>query len=308
MGLEKINRKQAILILLHDNFEIFEKNLELLDSHFFDIFIHLDKSSDSAVFNRIITTVKYSRVYLVEDRINIRWGDYSIVQAELALLKLAYNTDNYLYYHLISGTDFILDTPKSIYHFFVNNQGTEFIHFFDISKNKKFYYNRYLYKYHLSYPKKKNSFTKAFYQSYIFMNQAIQRLFKLSNNASLCEFYLGSQWFSITGDCVAFILGKENLIDKMFNKTLVPDECFLQTIIVMNEDTHSRIVKNNQSYNSIKREIIFENGKPRVWTIDDKDIIKYSEALFIRKLQKGLSDDLVDYLFNKIKRKKEDGL
>ncbi len=47
--------KQAVLIIVHKNTYVLEKNLQLLDSPYIDIFIHVDKKcSDFTTFiNRL---------------------------------------------------------------------------------------------------------------------------------------------------------------------------------------------------------------------------------------------------------------
>lgn len=52
------------------------------------------------------------------DRVDVRWGDYSVVEAELKLLRAAV-AENYQYFHLISGMDLPLKPQAEIHVFLI---------------------------------------------------------------------------------------------------------------------------------------------------------------------------------------------
>lgn len=70
------------------------------------------------------------------DRVDVRWGDYSVVEAELKLLRAAV-AENYQYFHLISGMDLPLKPQAEIHAFFDRHIGKEFIQFLDDECTKK---------------------------------------------------------------------------------------------------------------------------------------------------------------------------
>ena len=64
------------------------------------------------------------------------------------------------------------------------------------------------------------------------------------------DFYYGSAWFSITGDCMKFILSyieNNKKYIEFFKNSIYPDEMFFQTII-MNSKYSKSIVNNNLRY------------------------------------------------------------
>ena len=71
-------------------------------------------------------------------------GGYSMINAELQLLKYATLQGNYLYYHLLSGEDLPIKTQDDIHDFFEEHQGKEFVRF---ECNKFQYYDRVRYYY-----------------------------------------------------------------------------------------------------------------------------------------------------------------
>ena len=96
-------KKHAYLIMAHDNFYILEKLIQLIDYDLNDIYIHIDKKAKNFNFNYFRNLVNKSNIYFVK-RFNVRWGGYSIVEAELELLNKAIKGE-YEYYHIISGVD-----------------------------------------------------------------------------------------------------------------------------------------------------------------------------------------------------------
>ncbi|EKZ0415708.1 hypothetical protein QL857_001223, partial [Enterococcus faecium] len=149
-------KKQAYLILAHGSLEIFSALIKTLDFKGNDIFVHIDKTTDEKNFIREGNKLKSSNIFFIEDRYKIRWGDFSIVQAELALLKSAISIGEYSYYHLISGVDFPIKDMETIYNYF-SNSNFEFIQFWDReTQNKKYFQNRYRY-YDFFIPKKRTN-------------------------------------------------------------------------------------------------------------------------------------------------------
>ena len=120
-------KKHAYLIMAHDNFYILEKLIQLIDYDLNDIYIHIDKKAKNFNFNYFRNLVNKSNIYFVK-RFNVRWGGYSIVEAELELLNKAIKGE-YEYYHIISGVDLPLKSQEYIHKFFNANRGKEFIIF-----------------------------------------------------------------------------------------------------------------------------------------------------------------------------------
>ena len=117
--------KQAYLLMAHSNLEQLNFLIRSLDSEFSDIFLHLDAKSKINP-DEIVRPVS-SQLYFC-DRINVYWAEYSQVQCELNLLRLATRIGKYNYYHLISGMDFPLKNQKEI-HTMLRNRNDIFIHF-----------------------------------------------------------------------------------------------------------------------------------------------------------------------------------
>ena len=132
--------RHAHLIIAHNNFEILEKTLKILDDEKNDFYIHIDKKVKNFDFEKIKNIVKKSKIIFTE-RIDIKWGHSSQIDCELILLKSAAN-NSYSYYHLLSGVDMPIKPKEEIYNFFEKNLGKEFIHFqnkiYNMKNNDRF--------------------------------------------------------------------------------------------------------------------------------------------------------------------------
>ena len=287
-----MNKKDAYLILAHRNDYLFNTLIELLDNENNDIYIHMDKKTKNINEELIKNKVKKSNIYFV-DRIKCNWGGFSLVKAELNLLKEA-TKNNYRYYHLLSGQDLPIKSQNEIYDFFEKHKGKQFISFqdekFKFEKRIKYYY-----------PFQEILGRKSFKTLYgrILSNTPIklQNIFKLYRNKNI-SFQKGDQWFSITNDFAKYIIENEKKYKKIFKNTYCSDELFIQTILINSKyinDLYSN--EYNNSKVSTKRFIDWNRGTPYVWKKDDFNELISSEALYARKFDEKTDKEII----NKIK-------
>lgn len=128
--------KHAYLIMAHNDFYILDKLIHSIDNTNNDIFIHIDKKVYNFDKQKFLSITSYSKVFFV-DNFNVYWGEYSQIQAEISLFESAYNSGNYRYFHLISGSDMILKNQNWIHDFFNKNDGYEFLQCANIEYLKK---------------------------------------------------------------------------------------------------------------------------------------------------------------------------
>lgn len=197
--------KHAYLIIAHNNFEILEKTLKILDDEKNDFYIHIDKKVKNFDFERVKNIVKKSKINFTE-RIDVKWGHSSQIDCELILLKSAVK-NNYSYYHLLSGVDIPIKSKDEIYNFFEKNLGKEFIHT-SIINNKSELNSRYYY-YHLfpHYSRSSYKYIIGVIEKVFLKIQKILKINRVKNKN--IKFFYGAQWFSITNDLVEYILSKE---------------------------------------------------------------------------------------------------
>lgn len=291
--------KQAIMIIAHNNIWTLKKIIEILDSKYFDIYIHLDKKSNLNP-EELKNTTKESKLFIYKE-INVRWADYSQIECELFLLEQATQNQPYDYYHLISGSDFPLKKAKEIYDFFKKHQGKEFIHFYSEKiPNDKLNRIKYYYTF-IKYGRKNKilrvmEFISILIQKILFIN----RLRK--NNLSI---QYGSQWFSITNSFAQYLLENKTTIKKTFHHTFAPDEEVIQTMVY-----NSKFIKNlyyakyDDNYKACAREIDWKRGNPYTYTIEDYKKLITSEGMFARKVDENKDKEIIELIHKKLMKEK----
>lgn len=288
-----MTNRHAYLIMAHNNFEQLKKLVECIDYKDNDIYIHIDKKVKNIDYNNIEKNVVYSKIYWINKRINVKWGDYSQVKCEMLLLKKAFEK-KYLYYHLISGSDMLLKKPEIINEFFEKNKGKEFLHFESSAQNKE-YIDR-ISKYYFFVGRNKNIVKKILYKSILFFQKPSNR--KVNNLVVL----KGANWCSITNDFVKYLIDNEKYIKHIFNHTLNPDEIFMQTMLI-NSKFKERLYYNkfDNNYESIMYCIDWKRGNPYEFTMDDYDYLINSKMLFARKFNWNKDKNIIEKLYNNIK-------
>lgn len=297
--------RHAILITTHDNVEISKNLLSLYDDKNIDFYFLIDKKAKTYDEERLKKVCKESKVYFVP-KINIYWGSFSQIQAEYILLENAVKK-SYDYYHLISGCDIPLYTKNEFFDFFEQNKGKEFVEYSPkeiAEKNKVQDRVKYYYAFMESVreksaiKRKPKTFLREFFLK-------LQRLLKIDRTKGK-EFQYGSNWFDITDDFAKYVLKNKPWVIKHFKKTCCADELFLQTLLF-----NSPFYSNNYYCLNKKNRILQRNrytdwtrGQPYTFKKEDyNEIINIKESLFIRKFNYKNDAEIVNKLFDWLRKK-----
>ena len=297
--------RHAILITTHDNVEISKNLLSLYDDKNIDFYFLIDKKAKSYNEEVLKDICKKSNVYFVP-KINIYWGSFSQIQAEYILLENAVKK-SYDYYHLISGCDIPLYTKNEFFDFFEQNKGKEFVEYSPkeiAEKNKVQDRVKYYYAFMESVreksaiKRKPKTFLREFFLK-------LQKLLKIDRTKGK-EFQYGSNWFDITDDFAKYILKNKPWVIKHFKKTCCADELFLQTLLF-----NSPFYSNNYYCLNEKNRILQRNrytdwtrGQPYTFKKEDyNEIINIKESLFIRKFNYKNDAEIVNKLFDWLRKK-----
>lgn len=282
--------RHAYLIMAHNNFQVLDKLISLLDDPRNDIYVHLDKKAKNIRTNEFRT--KNSGLYFIK-KIKIHWGGFSQIKCELLLLKAAYKK-NYDYYHLLSGVDLPIKTQDYIHEFFNKNKGKEFIHFdqyqYDTTNNEKIMFYHFL------------QDTPAYkIKNYIRIKLLnFQKLIGINRIKYIdSEFQKGANWFSISDNFAGYILSKEKWIKKVFKFTRCADEIFIQTLAwnsIYRENLYNKEFNNN--YLSCMRYIDWNRGNPYIWRNEDFNKLINSEYLFARKFDYDTDKEIINRIYD----------
>lgn len=264
--------KQAFLIMAHNNLPMLQALISSLDHKKVDIYIHIDLKFKDFKEEVLLDKIQFSNIYFV-DKQKVFWGGYSQIQVELSLFRAAYfSSQNYTYYHLMSGQDVLLQPIDSILEYFSNQYPSQFIEYDRVDestlKRIKFYY-----------PFQDRINKRSISSRVAKVGVEVQKILRVDRiKKNELAFYKGSNWVSITRDAVGSILKETKpIIEKSFKNGFLVDEMYKQTII--GQTKHKYDIKNNNL-----RYIDWERGNPYTFKVSDLPELISSNKLFARKV------------------------
>ena len=297
--------KHAYCILAHNEPEVFAKLITAIDYPENDIYVHVDRSANIKLFDSV--RCNFSRLLFIKNRITCRWGTFSIVEAELTLLKEALNNGEYSYLHLLSGVDLPLKVQAYIHSFFdCENPGKNFIGFSPRESTLSSIRDK-TSRYHLFIHRPDGSLIASLTNRLNVFSVKTQAFFHICRNSSSC-IYKGPQWFSITKSFCAYLLTQEDEIRHRFRFTRCPDEMFVQTIFAASSYKDTLYSPDGGEFEQCMREIDWQRGNPYTWRTGDFSILRNSKKLFARKFSSKdirIVDEIIDHYSNSIQFRKE---
>lgn len=280
--------KMAIIMQCHRNSDQVNRIIDFFNDKDIDIYIHIDKKS-----NIQQEIKKRDNVFILNNSIDVRWARYSQVEATLCLMKqVQLSKKTYKYIHFISGQDYPVKSIEYIKEFFENNNN-QYVNYFEFPNNELV--KNGIDRYAVYYPQWIIDRPKCFWKRLLRVIYReiilISKIFK-RNCKDMPKFYGGSSWFSITGECMEYILKflNENMyFEKFFENSIYPDEMFFQTII-LNSKYQKYVVNDNLRY------LDWSQGKesPKVLENIDVEYAINSNKIFARKIEKISVIDYID--------------
>lgn len=265
--------KHAFLIMAHDKPEMLQKLIDEIDNERADIFVHIDRK---APFDGSLLTASKSRLIVLPERIDGRWGDYSLVEIELALVKAATDTDQYARYHLISGMDMLTAGLGDIISECQTAPRTEFI---AIARNVRPGELRYRSQHRFLFAKhfrSKNPLLRAIRRAWVMCQSAA--------GYRRCPLPVakGSQWWSVTDNFARYCLDHAAWIEQWFRGTYCPDEMVFQTLCV-NSGFAVDICRADDEFEGNRRYIKWHDGALQSITEADIAVARQEGRWFARK-------------------------
>ncbi|NLG10892.1 MAG: beta-1,6-N-acetylglucosaminyltransferase [Coriobacteriaceae bacterium] len=274
--------KLAILIVAHKDANLLNRLVVHLAEDF-DVFVHIDKRSDVALEENERVTVL--REYAVD------WGHINLILAMLALLRSAH-TRGYDRYLIISGQDIPLKSNAQITEFFADNT-IEYVDFRRLPCD--------------GWPDEGTLDRVTLYWPDSFGKNKLARLYQAVKrhlmNALLgrrpidYEFHGGAVWVNLSGVCVSklfnYLDNNPHYIER-FRFTALADEIFFQTALHQLGDL--TIVSDCLRY------IDWTAGgnHPKILVMDDLLKLESSTALFARKFDSMVDEQIVHAVYEKL--------
>ncbi len=272
--------KICFLILAHKNPQQLKRLIDSLGFKHFDIFVHVDGKVPLDDFC-------HSGATFLSSRIKCYWGDFSLVQATLNLLKEARSQQNkYAYYVFLSGMDYPIKSNQVIYDRILSSDNDYMDYFYH---NEKTWHRRYR-RYHFPNP-------ESDLKTRVFKRIIGSRLLKFMPERKLPLKYKpcwGSQWWILSAyaiDYLFYTLKKHPKIIRFFKYCRIPDEMFFH-IILTNSPVRERI---RPGLNYI--DWTQDSYHPKTLTYaEDFDFLMNTEKLFARKFNCQTDTLILDHI------------
>ena len=289
--------KMAIMCLAHKNFEQIEYLIQALHHNSVDVYIHVDQKNDG-LYSQLMDKYEHSKkIYIINRRISVNRGGLSVVEAILALMKEVVQR-NYDYVSLISGQCFPIQSMEYIINFLELNKGNEYIEGGVIGPNfwrlKCFNF----------FSENKNNRKMAIRVLDNICRRPQKVLIRRKTFKGL-GLYKGSTWFTITYDCLKYMvdyIDQNPIYLRDYRFSYCPDESFFH-ILVMNSEYKSKVINNDLMEIDWINQI---QGSPRVYNVNDYEMLKSSPKLFARKFDIEQDKEIVLQLMSSMNHEEEE--
>jgi hypothetical protein len=235
--------KIAYLLLAHNNRAHLQRLIAALSSGSpgsCSFFIHIDRKADIAPF----LTLKGSNIHFVQERVSVFWGDFSQVEATLALVRTALaDLCRFDRLVLLSGVDYPLRSASSIERFFESKPNAEFMNLVAMPADAVGKPISRLTTYRL---RPGDKLIARVMQKLLMMAGVVPRTRDYKPVFRALAPYGGSTWWALSRaacDAILVFVAREADVVEFFKNTVCPDESFFQTILG-NSDFKPRIVPN----------------------------------------------------------------
>lgn len=261
--------KHAYLIIAHNEFGILKRLISLLDDERNDIYVHFDRKVREVPE---LTALK-SRLYVLPDRIDVRWGTVRQIEVELLMMKTAMTKGSYDYYHIISGTHLPLKSQDFIHAYFDSVKGREVFRLWPADEGDADFKLR---RFHFWINGYNNPIpaVRWLVQHVWTVNLRIQKMLGIRHYKGV-PFYKSDNWISITELAVACLVSNMDRILKKYRYSFCGDEYFAATELKAGgfeiEDCPNLLY------------VQFVGPTPRTLSLDEYATLRDTEFLFARK-------------------------
>ena len=265
-------KKHALLIQAHQDISYFIKLAKIQPN--VNFYVHMDAKSD---YFPDAETAQLANVFLLSDRVSVRWGGFSQIEATLKLFETAFANEDNAYFHLVSGEDVVLQPFEVIEKQWQQRFGFQAMMTCEIAP-------QYAYRFIMDSPHADSDWQRQLTGKIITKLQ--QGVAKIKPYHS--PIYFGSQWFSVTREDWEKIVPFTDEYSDFFRHKLVPDEHFFQTLITEKLTNQIRLSNDN------RRQIIFDknvnNGNSPIYLdLFKLERAKFDGYWFARKVKKDVA-------------------
>jgi len=289
--------KHAYLEIIHSNFAVLNKMIELLDRENNDFYILVDKKvniSDKEILSYHPT---YPQIIMLP-RIEVNWGASSGTEATLMLLQAAFDSpQKYDYFHLVQGADFPIKSADEIDTFFEKNCGYEFLSYYP------WWYEFGRYKINQHHFWVDNRYYRT-HRLLRYLSHGVAKLEKwVGFRRGKETIYSGSALWTLSADAVGYLLERRAYISKRCRYSLAGDEVIWHTMMMASpfREKIYRFEEDGANLYRIDWARSVRNS-PHTFDMDDLEqlLALPDRYLYARKFDEKAKMDVVDALFERL--------
>lgn len=282
----------AFLILAHGDAPQLVRLCRALQPH--SVFIHIDAKAPAFPLD---TFTALPNVTQATPSVKVHWGDFSMVQATLNLIKAAQDKGQFDRFVLLSGSCYLAKPLAALEALFVQNPRREWIALTQIQRASHLY----------------NMIGRRWRMSPLVKHKGIDSKLRLGWNKISkwigrdlereiqMKPYFGSQWWALTDDCIAMVLEfvkSHPAFVEAYKSVYAADEHFFQTIIGNSSfgQFADRADDRGLETNKLTPLHLIATSEDRYFGAGEKDFFQISttEYFFIRKISTSRSSALLD--------------
>jgi len=292
--------KTAYMLIVHKNPEQVNMFIrQLLADEQADIYIHIDKKSIGWMAEEIIAD---PRVIKTSENILVTWGDVSMVEAEIALLKEVMDSGKkYDFVCMRTGQDLMV--KKGYKEYLAARKGKSFFSMREITLKDE---QAGLFK--VKYPECTRRLYDSMHPCRI-IRTGLRKLYAkginlIPNNKefdSRIKLFWGSDWFCASFGMAEYMvdyLEKNQWYLNAFKDSLAPSTMFFSTL-AMNSPFADDVANEDHTY--LRFGTTYKtNNHPMNFTMNEIGEIEKSERYFARKFDSSLDKAVGEYFLKKI--------
>ena len=211
----------AWLIIAHNEFGILQRLISALDAPECDFFVHIDKKV------KILPSLQVAkgRLFMLKERVDVRWGTISQIKTEILLLETALKMGSYSHYHIISGTHLPLKPVREILTFYDSHPAEEVMRFWKADAGDADFKLR-RYHFPIRFFKDQNKYIRIISQLTWKVVLKIQKIFGI-RHLRQDVFVKTDNWLSLTKSAAKYIVDRKKAIYKKYRWSFCGDEYFV---------------------------------------------------------------------------------
>lgn len=212
--------RHAWLIIAHNEFSVLQRLISLLDHERSDFFIHFD----AKVKDLPSLSVVKGRLFILDRRVDVRWGGVSQIETEMVLFETAVAKGPYCHYHILSGTHLPLKPVEELLRFYDSHQDEAVMRFWPEDPGDADFKLR-RYHFPLRHYKFGSTFRRRLCQLTWRVVIKVQKVLGIRHMKAE-RFFKTDNWVSLTEESRRYLVENKDRILKKYRWSFCGDEYF----------------------------------------------------------------------------------